>query len=142
MAGFLHGVGTLLFALKMPDRYRAAQVASRKRNTPIWKVEREMLGASHTELAAYLLALWQVPPGIANAVAWSHCPDRYLSNTLSPVVIVHVAHHFACVAQSGSESDPNAELDYELLRRLQLTDKVETWRKLCGVSGTDQARAA
>jgi HD-like signal output (HDOD) protein len=142
MAGFLHGLGTLLLALNMPDRYRACQIEARKRNIPIWRAETELLGASHAELAAYLLSMWQVPPGIVNAVAWSHRPSLFESNKVCPVAIVHVAHSFATACQSGSESDPDAEIDLDMTNRLRLTDKIPIWRKLCGAFVSEQDQAA
>ena len=40
------------------------------------RAETEILSASHAEIGAYLLAVWDLPYAVVEAVAHHHCPER------------------------------------------------------------------
>jgi hypothetical protein len=62
-----------------------------ERRIGLYAAERELLGCSHAQVAAYLFGLWGLPSTIVEAVAWHHEPAGSLSAKFSPLAAVHVA---------------------------------------------------
>ena len=67
-AGLLHDVGVLVLASRMPVEFAAIQLRV-EAGEPRSRVERELLGADHGEIAGYLLGLWGLPDNIVGAIA-------------------------------------------------------------------------
>src|SRR4029079_5554866 len=61
------------------------------RQIPFWQAEREIFGATHADVGAYLFGLWGLPIAIVESVAWHHCPAQSQPLTLSPLTAVHAA---------------------------------------------------
>ena len=130
-AGLLHDIGKLMMAVNLPQDYN--HLVKRVQEEPVTfeAVEREILGATHAELGACVLGIWGLPLEILEAIAFHHVPNQHAGSTFSPVTAVHVAdsleHELNPV--SGKEAQSKVDLDY--LKRLGLSDRLETWRKLC-----------
>lgn len=73
-AGLLCNVGQLVFAVGARERYAHALCLSAESGRPLHLVEREVLGASHAEVGAFLLGTWGLPDVIVQAVAHHHEP--------------------------------------------------------------------
>ena len=74
VVGLLHDIGYLILLVECPEQLQAAREEAVKRGIPAYQTEREILGASHAEVGAYLLALWGLPFSIVEAVAHHHQP--------------------------------------------------------------------
>jgi HD-like signal output (HDOD) protein len=73
-AGLLHDSGKLILSSAMGRQYRC--VLERVRSgKPLVDAERDLLGYSHAEVAAYLLGLWGLPEGVIEGVAQHHNPS-------------------------------------------------------------------
>jgi HD-like signal output (HDOD) protein/ActR/RegA family two-component response regulator len=76
LAARLHEIGYWVLVQQCPgDLARALDVAL-TRQLPMHEAEREVLGASHAEIGAYLLGIWGLPHSVVEAVAFHHCPDQ------------------------------------------------------------------
>lgn len=73
-AGLLHDIGRLILAETMSEAYEEV-LAAAGRGAPLHEVEKERLGATHAQVGAYLLSLWNLPTPIVAAVAHHH--DTY-----------------------------------------------------------------
>ena len=62
-----------------------------KADIGLYAAERELLGCSHAQVAAYLFGLWGLPSTIVEAVAGNYHPAGSLSVKFSPLAAVHVA---------------------------------------------------
>jgi len=91
-AGLLHDLGRLVIARKLPGGYQAVrELCSLKGIQPI-EGEREVFGATHAELGAYILALWGLPQAVVEAVAFHHSPEQCQGGSCkSPAAAVHTA---------------------------------------------------
>jgi HD-like signal output (HDOD) protein len=69
MAGLLHDIGLPLLAVGLPEEFRKI-TASATSDTEIVERERELLGFTHFDLGAELLARWNCPRMVQEAV-WS-----------------------------------------------------------------------
>ena len=60
-AGLMHDLGKLVLASNFDEQYSGAQALARQQHLPLWEVEKQIFGASHGEIGAYLLGLWGMP---------------------------------------------------------------------------------
>jgi HD-like signal output (HDOD) protein/CheY-like chemotaxis protein len=127
-AGLLHDVGHLILLNALPDAYPEVLARAAQAEEPLWEVERTAFGSSHAEVGACLLGMWGVPAPIVEAVAWHHRPGECPTPGFCPLTAVHAAD--ALLLEESPRPDARPDLAY--LGRLNLLDRVERWRKLCG----------
>jgi hypothetical protein len=92
MAALLHDIGYIVLSHGCPGELMQAQRLSIARSLPMDEAEREILGASHAEIGAYLLGVWGFPASIVEAVAYHHRPltvGQPVFDALSAVCIAH-----------------------------------------------------
>lgn len=130
VAGMLHDVGKLLMAMKSPKHFARAVSGAREERRPLFEIEEELMGVSHAEVGAYLLALWGLPTPVVEAVAHHHRPKRVPQDRLDAVGIVHIAnclaHRHPLRPEPGGEP-PHQELQPEYLADLGILDKIDEW---------------
>src|ERR1035441_4510947 len=71
-AGLLHDAGKLILASALGEQYGKVLEYREQADVGLYAAERELLGCSHAQVAAYLLGLWGLPSTIVEAVAWHH----------------------------------------------------------------------
>jgi len=64
---FLRDVGQIVMATALPDTYDTAFLYARTKSVPFHHAERLLLRFTHSEIGAYLLALWGLPEPIVDA---------------------------------------------------------------------------
>lgn len=126
-AGLLHDVGKLILAANAPDRFSAAINKSNADSIPIVVAEKELFGLGHDEIGGYLLALWGLPQSIVEGVAFHHRSDDCCGTTLTTSAVVYLANFLANDEQSRNTEIQQSRCD-ELLSRLFLCDRLDTWR--------------
>ncbi|WP_320169154.1 response regulator [Maridesulfovibrio sp.] len=94
LAGFLHDIGKLVLATSYPDEYRMILGLVREDAVSIQDAEKDILGFTHAEVGAYLLAIWGFNEDVVEAVYCHHDLSKLGSTDLSPAVAVHVANTF------------------------------------------------
>jgi HD-like signal output (HDOD) protein len=99
--------------------------------TPLHEAEREILGASHAELGAYLLGLWGFCDGVVEALAFHHDPANSASNQFDIMTAVHAAD--VLVNQKGVEGSVGKalEVDHDYLADLGLSERLPEWQNVC-----------
>ncbi len=95
-AGILCDVGALLLAARLPIDAMAIAKAVEAGRMPA-DVERERLGCSHADIGAAILAKWNLPNAMVEAVALHHTPPENapspsLSTALALVTAVEYSH--------------------------------------------------
>ena len=100
VAGLLHDVGQLIMACHLPKQHESAAELSAKEGLSDVEAERRVFQASHAELGAYVMTLWNIPDPIVEAIAYHHAPAA-ATNPKNPVLMaVHAAElrsqEFAC----------------------------------------------
>ena len=130
LAGILQNIGSLIILSGYPNEYEQITREANESNLPVWKVEKNILGASHAEIGAYLIALWGLPTSIAESVAYhnspSECPDQNISFALTAV---HAANALEKEPGLGAAFVENY-FDFEYLEKLGLIDRLPAWQKL------------
>jgi HD-like signal output (HDOD) protein len=129
LAGLLHDTGQLVLAFGLPEEYATVIARTGSENLPLWRVEQEFFGATHSDVGAYLLALWGLSNPVIEAVAMHHQPARCPTAEFSPAVAVHVADAFA--HEFSKSGEPPPPLDTEYLTQIGCADRIETWHDAC-----------
>ncbi|MEO9899470.1 response regulator [Nisaea sp.] len=93
-AGVLCHIGTAILRLNHVEKFTAAMSLVEAGTMSVIEAEREVFGASHAELAAYLMGLWGFPDGVVEAVAFHHEPAKSGKTEVSPLSVVHLAQAF------------------------------------------------
>ncbi|HTL17563.1 MAG TPA: response regulator, partial [Patescibacteria group bacterium] len=91
-AGLLHDVGKAVLAGNFGEQYAGAESLARKQELAVCEVEKEIFGATHGEVGAYLLSLWGLPNGVLEATALHHEPGRSADQSFTILTAVHVAN--------------------------------------------------
>ncbi len=132
MATLLHDVGTILIAKNFPYVFSKIIAESEESNRKVYEIEKELLGATHADIGAYLLGLWGLPKSIIEAVANHHQPYETIETDLSILAVVHTANALERAGDSVCDEDvPISGVDYAYLEEFKLADKFKTWRKTC-----------
>jgi HD-like signal output (HDOD) protein len=101
LAALLHDIGYWVLIQECPRELEQAVELALAAGIPLPQAEHEILGASHAEIGAYLLAIWGLPYAVVEAVAHHHRPERVTSAGLDPLSALAVA----MALTGGDDSD-------------------------------------
>jgi putative nucleotidyltransferase with HDIG domain len=130
----LHDVGKLVLGSFVNEELEAIQSIAAK-GIPFVVAENMILGTDHAEIGARILASWNLPAGVINAVRWHHDPDSPDANS-TQLDVVYLAN---VLCQTPDTSGPAAgdavELSPAVIDRLgiqldqfeNISDKVARW---------------
>ena len=139
-AGLLHDIGKLILAGNLPEMYDTVQKLKASKQITMREAELEILGTSHAELGACLLATWGLPLPILEAIAWHHEPARSDEKGFSLLAAVHAANVFAQESRAGNA--PRDPVDIGYLTHSGLGDCRNRWREFCGLEPKAQQETA
>jgi HD-like signal output (HDOD) protein len=92
LAGLLHDIGYWILIQECPKELGKAVQLARAEGRPLVECERQVTGASHSEIGAYLLGLWGLPYTIIEAVALHHTPTAVTPHNYDLVGALAVSH--------------------------------------------------
>jgi putative nucleotidyltransferase with HDIG domain len=127
-AGLMHDLGKVILAANFDEQYQGAHNVARKQQVPLWEVEKDIFGASHGEIGAYLLGLWGMSSEVVKVAASHHHPLRAGDTTFSPLTAVHVANVLEYEGNAETDGMPAPVFDADYLKQLGLEARVELWR--------------
>lgn len=120
LVGLLHDAGRLVLASQLPEQYQGVLRLVRDDRVALVEAERRVVGATHAEVGAYLLALWGLPDAVVEAVAWHHAPGRCPATAFGPLTAVHAAEAILAPDESGGA-------DATYLQAIGLADRLPEW---------------
>jgi HD-like signal output (HDOD) protein len=134
-AGLLHDVGLLVLASRQVDVLERTLERVRRDGAAWCEVERSLLGATHADVGACLLELWNLPHRIVEGVGLHHAPEATQFSGVSSVAAVHVAGAILRDVLGGNpqlaeECPCMPTLDSAYLERIGRTNRLDAWRKL------------
>lgn len=130
ITGMLHDVGKLFYAVNCPEEFHGLTMLMESNGATYLETERQMLGTTHAELGAFVLATWGLPAVILEGIALHHTPARHAGERFCPLTAVHVANAFDHEMNPGSTPARDCQIDNEYLARLGCGTRVEAWRDL------------
>ena len=131
-AALLHDVGVLVLVANKPDDYGRVLDLAHTTQIPDWQAEREVFGADHAHVGAYLLGIWGLSDGIVEAVAFHHHPGDYLASGFCAVAAVHAGNALAePQVRGGDGANEVIGLDQAYMTRENLLSRLTRWRELC-----------
>ncbi len=107
LAGLVHDIGYKVLVLECPEDLKRAIVLSQAHGQPLIQCEKEIIGATHAEIGAYLLGLWGLPYAIVEAVALHHTPDIVPLHGFDLLATLAVSHALLEPSVAG-ELKPNS----------------------------------
>ncbi len=105
-AALLHDFGYWVLANECPRELTRALELSLSRAIPLHVAEKEVIGASHAELGAYLLGIWGLPESVIEAVAFHHTPEQVRQSEFDVLAALAVAHALAPTDDSAVFDGP------------------------------------
>jgi HD-like signal output (HDOD) protein len=128
-AGLMHDLGKVILASNFDTQYHAAHDLARKQNLPLWVVEKDIFGATHGEIGAYILALWGMSAEVVKVASLHHDPLRAGDKTFTALTAVHVANALEYEETPDVDGLPAPMFDMAYLQDLGLENRVDLWRE-------------
>ncbi len=126
-ASLLVDVGQLVLAVKHPKAFEQIVDCAHATGRPLHEIETEVVGVTHGDLGAYLLAAWGLPTILVECVAFHHRPSWLVDGPLAVRAVVHAADTLVQVALGHERED---RLDVTLIHRAGYLDQLDRWRLL------------
>jgi len=131
VGGLLHDVGKLVLAANCPQEYEVVLNTVKKDGVACYEVERQMFGATHADIGAYLLYLWALPDLVCKAVGFHHSPADYSTTTFTAGAAIHVADALEHELSGVTDFSGRVDIDMNYCTLLGLAARVPEWRRLC-----------
>lgn len=128
LAGLLHDFGILVLASHNPAEYHRVISKAGLMEQPVYAIEKLELGVTHAEAGAYLLALWNLPPRVIEAVLFHHFPKPKQSAGFTPLTAVHIADALLPPATSIVGCDMSSQLSTNYIEQMGFQTSLDRWQ--------------
>lgn len=91
LAGLIHDLGKLVLWTNFPDDYAVVLESAKDQTDRLLAGEKQM-GATHTEVGAWLLGRWNLPSLITDGVLYHHEPPARIVNAFPLTKIIYAAN--------------------------------------------------
>ncbi len=124
-AGLLHDMGKVVLGTFVEVDDEPIKRIVEQEGVPFNEAERRVVGMDHAEVAAELLASWNLPEEVVAAARWHHEPARAEGEHQQIVDLIHLADALAMRAGWGGGVDMGCyRVDEESILRLGLTAEI------------------
>lgn len=130
----LHDVGKLVLGTFVKEELEAIESIAAK-GVPFVIAENMILGTDHAEIGAQILAQWNLPSNVINAVRWHHDPDSPKA-TDTEMDVVYLSNLLCQTDDSSGQAEAQSiELSPAVIDRLgvqlsqfeAISEKVNRW---------------
>lgn len=129
VGGMLHDLGILVLATCFPSAYEGVVARASYGHVPLLEAENEAFKVTHTEVGAYLLGLWGIPPGIQEIARYHHRPELLSSAPGLPLLAVHTADMLTAKPETHPLFHFTRDPDEGLVRTLD-AERLAAWKQL------------
>jgi len=131
IAGLLHDLGKPILAINFPERYGEIQRVAKEKNLCLSEAESAIMGATHSEVGAYLAGLWGLPDPIVEGLAFHHYPAKCRGQGFSLLLAVHVANVLEHQEDSSDGEQTKPQINSDYLSRLGMINRLAVWQEIC-----------
>jgi HD-like signal output (HDOD) protein len=85
LVGLMHDLGQIIMLKSMPE-YENLLADAFNENLSIYDLESERMGFTHSDVGAYLMKKWNLPPLYENSIAYHHKPANADNDFLAKIV--------------------------------------------------------
>jgi len=121
LAGLLHDMGKVIFAIYFPEEYRAVLGRTANEQIPLCSAEKEVFGMDHAELGGLLTERWNFPDTILMPVRYhhdsAHCPLEHQEWA----ECIELADFLCHLAKIGSSGAPMVKKPMAVMKEAGLT---------------------
>jgi HD-like signal output (HDOD) protein len=118
LVGLLHDIGMYILFMLAPDSVET-YLQKRIKSEDNTALEHELFGADHTQLAGYLLHLWNFPYHLIDSIVLHHQPLKLMEHKFGAAAAIYVANLLM-------NKQP---LNEDFVAHFQLADKLPDWEK-------------
>ena len=104
---------------------------AQEKNLSSSEAERGIIGATHSEVGAYLAGLWGLPDSIVEGLAYHHDPAECQGQGFSPLSVVHVANVLEHQEDSSGGEQIKPQVNSVYLSKLGMVDRLAVWQEVC-----------
>lgn len=136
LAGLLHKIGYWVLLQECSEDVARAIAMARAEAISLAAAERQVIGASHAEVGAYLLGLWGLPYSVVEAVAFQHAPAQVAHAQFDVLAALVIAESLALPDQPlvAGTLEREQVIDEEFVRGLALPfDWQEAQRRIAEI---------
>lgn len=108
VAGLLHDIGKLVLCARVPEAVGRVRARVQDQGIGTDAAERELLGFDHAEVGGTLLAQWNMPGALCDAVRFHHHPDAGAEHGFDACVI-HIADALAGAGEMGLDDEQSGQ---------------------------------
>jgi len=124
LLGLLHEVGRLVMYMEIPDLMSRAVTNSIDSNVALHQSELSVIGFDHSMVGAELMAAWNLPESMRDAICYHHRPSLSL-NYVDDAGIIHVSDLIVNALELGSSGESDVPpLDEQAWESLDLSQFV------------------
>jgi len=127
-AGLMHDLGKVVLACNFCQQYEETQKRAKREARPLWQIEKEVFGANHADIGAYLLGLWGLPAEVSEAAALHHQPMRSSAENFAPLTAVHIANAIEHEINPSHDGTVASTVDTIYLARIGCLKPIAEWR--------------
>lgn len=104
VASLIHDVGKMVFDQFFSTEFQEILLAAKQNGKTIYHIEREKLGCTHADVGSWLLAKWNFPDSIVNAVQYHHDPQK-APEYKDLAAVIHLSELFCEMWGIGFDDD-------------------------------------
>ena len=131
MGGLLHDLGKLILAHKFTHQYSHTVEFAQDENIELINLEKDVIGASHDQVGAYVMGLWGMLDPLVEPIAFHHHPREHKGEGFTTVTAVHVANALEIKLSNRRTIGPPPQVDMEYLKGLGLESRLPLWEEAC-----------